>query len=66
MALSIKVTSPIANASTSDQVSISNWKYGYMETQISGGSTTVTKCDYRAQLEGHVIFSDFLLTLFGY
>ena len=52
MALSIKVTSPIANVSTLDQVSISNWKYGYMETRKSEGSTIVTKCDYRAQPEG--------------
>ena len=52
MALSIKVTSLIAIASTSDQVSIYNWKYGYMETWKSEGSATVTKCDYRAQLEG--------------
>ena len=53
MALSIKVTSPVANVSTSDWVSIYNWKYRYMETWRSEGSTTVTKCDYVVQLEGH-------------
>ena len=40
MAFSIKVTSPIAIASTLDQVSFYNWKYRYTETQKSKGSTT--------------------------